>query len=88
MFHLQVCKGAGTPDDSRMTKFRPPLTGPQALGNKEYGCRGGKIRKVHRKRQYQITNFKWLNYSNPFSTMQERGDVKCFHQKPEAGGQT
>jgi hypothetical protein len=43
------------------------------LGNKEYYCRGGKIRKVHGKRHHQTAGIKWLNYSGPLPTMQVYG---------------
>jgi hypothetical protein len=85
-FHLETYKGAGAPDDSCMTNSRPPLTGPEALGNKEYCDRGGMTRKVHRKRHYQTASVKWLNYSDPLPTIQERGFMKLGHQRREVGG--
>jgi hypothetical protein len=86
---LKVCSGAGRPQRFRYRNSCPPLTGPQALGNKEYYYRGGKIRKVHGKRHHQATRVKWLNYSDPLPTIQERGDLRPFAlEAREKGAET
>jgi hypothetical protein len=79
-------QGSRSSNDSCMTNSRPPLTGPQALGTKEYCYRGGKIRKVHRKRHHQTASVKWLNYSDPLPTIQERGYLQQLYQRHQAGG--
>jgi hypothetical protein len=62
------------------------LTGAYALGNKEYDCREGKIRKVHRKRHNHTASVKWLNYSDPLPTIQECGYLKLPRRKRETRG--
>ena len=56
------------------------------MGNKEYCYRGGKIRKVHRKRHNQSMIVKCLNYSGPLPTIQECGDSTLCHESYLAGG--
>jgi hypothetical protein len=85
---VEVSRGAEPLPDVCVTKARPPLTGPHALGNKEYSCRGGKTRKVHRKRHYQSTWVKCLNYSGPLPTIQECNDSTLCYQRHMAGGPT
>jgi hypothetical protein len=51
------------------------------LGNKEYCERGGKARKAHGKRYRQTNSVKWLNYSDPLSTIQERGYRRLSHER-------
>lgn len=73
--------------DAALTNSRPRLTGLLALGNKEYYCRGGKIRKVHGKRHHQAAGIKWLNYSGPLPTMQVCAYLKVLpstHKAREA----